>query len=585
MILNLTTRPTFTFLPILITSIVFLLSLPSMTLANDALVIESITEFEATTSSNLNDIVIEKVAPEANVDDIAIEYEDNVPLSGNEHATLEVQQPSAIVYEESDNSITFEYEDDAPLEIIEDSFDAPNFDPEYIDLENNQNTIDAYTDLNLNQQPQTNIWDRIRGGFTIPDMDSPIVQQYEQSYARKPQFFADIVNRSEKYLFHILAEIDRRGLPTELALLPIIESAYKPNAVSKSQAVGIWQIIPSTGRYFGLKQDWWIDDRRNITNATNVALNYLEKLYNQFGSWDLALAAYNAGEGTVGRAIKKNQALGKSTAYSALALPRETRRYVPKFQAVKNVVLNPHLFGIDIRPISDQPYFTSVYAPQQIDQDLVAKLAEITPEEFKALNPNFKRPVITSTGDAHILLLPIHAAGTFEYNLSVYDKPLVTWQPYTMRKGEKLSTVANTFNISVKELSKLNQIPTYLKARRSITILVPNKNIRSLAEDVKTAVSDEQITYTLNDLAEKQESKNINKLALLALQSNHAKFKNSEPKSKRKLLKRTKKYKVKRGDTLSGIAKRYRVSVKSIVALNRIKRNRIKIGQILRLKR
>lgn len=580
-----------------ILGVALLLSFSSVVIANDSLVIQSITDFEASTSSNVNNIAIEDVDPDANVNNIVIEedsaeaYIDEVAIeypAVDEISVTDETTSSEVIYEEAtyvedDQNIIYEYIDDAPLQAIETNGTVPNFDPEYIELEHNQETIDSYTSLNPNQQPQANIWDRIRGGFTMPEMHSPIVHQYEQSYARQPQFFADIVNRSEKYLFHILAEIDRRGLPAELALLPIIESAYKPNAVSKSQAVGIWQIIPSTGRYFGLKQNWWIDDRRNITNATNVALNYLEKLYNQFGSWDLALAAYNAGEGTVGRAIKKNQALGKSTEYSALALPRETRRYVPKFQAVKNVVENPHLYGIDIRPISDQPYFTSVYAPQQIDQDLVAKLAEISHEEFKALNPNFKRPVITSSGDAHVLLLPIHAAGTFEYNLSVYDKPLVTWQPYTMQKGENLSTVARDFGISAKELSKVNQVPSYLKARRDITILVPNHNVRSLSDEIQPGVSNGEITYSLNDLAQKQESKNIKQFALMALQSNHVKFKKSSPK--RKHLRKAKKYKVKRGDTLSGIAKRHRVSVKSIVALNRIKRNRIKIGQTLRLKR
>lgn len=424
------------------------------------------------------------------------------------------------------------------------------------------------------------LWDRVIAGFSMPTMHSPYVQSFEKKYGANPEKFSAIIQRSEKYLFYILEEINKRNMPTEIALIPIIESAYKPNALSRSKALGLWQIMPATGKYFGLKQDWWIDERQNVVDATDVALNYFEKLYARFGSWDLALAAYNAGGGTVGRAIKKNQAQGRPTNYQSLKLRQETRQYVPKMQAVKNIIMNPHLYGMTLPQIDDRPYFTMVNAPAQIDQALVAKLAEITEEEFKALNPNFKRPVIASPNSAHILLLPIHAADTFEYNLSVYDKPLVNWQPYTMHAGETLLSVARQFHINLNSLSKINQLPASLKVRRRLTVLVPNYHDRAYRQSQQHSDS---INVISKDISAKQTAKNIHPNVLISLENNHKLFATAHHKSKSSKRKRSKTYIVKRGDTLSRIAKRFRVSIKSIVKRNRIKRNRIKIGQRLKI--
>ena len=241
----------------------------------------------------------------------------------------------------------------------------------------------------------------------MPDSTSDLVARHENWYSSRPDYIRRMVERSQKYLFHIVEEVEKRGIPTEIALLPMIESAYNPQAYSTSRASGIWQFIPSTGKHFGLKQNWWVDNRRNITFATDAALTYLQKLHAMFGAWDLALAAYNAGEGTVGRAIERNRKLGLPTDYESLNLPPETKNYVPKLQAIKNLMTNPGNYGLKIQTIANTPYFAKVSAPAQIDAHLAAKLAEITDDEFLALNPSYNRPVITSSSDKHELLLPI----------------------------------------------------------------------------------------------------------------------------------------------------------------------------------
>ena len=248
-------------------------------------------------------------------------------------------------------------------------------------------------------------------------------------------------------------------MPTEIALLPMIESAYNPQAYSSGRASGIWQFIPSTGKNFGLKQNWWVDNRRNVTIATDAALNYLQKLHAMFGAWDLALAAYNAGEGTVSRAIERNRRLGLPTDYENLNLPPETKNYVPKLQAIKNLMTNPGNYGLKIQTIANTPYFTKVSAPAQIDAHLAAKLAEISDEEFLALNPSNNRPVITNNGEKHELLLPILSAQTFRDNLATYNKPLVSWQTYFAKRGERMENLATKFGIQLSQLRNINNLP------------------------------------------------------------------------------------------------------------------------------
>ena len=315
---------------------------------------------------------------------------------------------------------------------------------------------------------------RIISGYNMPDINSSFTGTHEAWYASRPDYVKRMIGRSQRYLYHIVVEVEKRGMPSEIALLPMVESAFNPVASSRTKASGIWQFMPATGKTFGLKQDWWVDNRRDVTAATNAALNYLQKLHGMFGSWDLALAAYNAGEGTVQRAIDRNRKNGLPTDYASLPLPAETKNYVPKLQAIKNIMKQPEDYGLSIEKIPNRPYFTKVIAPEQIDAKLAASLAEISYEEFLSLNPEYNRPVIAETGNAHEILLPVSAANTFKTNLASYDKPLVSWQNYHAKRGERMDKIAQKFGINVSQLRDVNDISSGKKLNGSQQILVPN---------------------------------------------------------------------------------------------------------------
>src|SRR5215212_3857911 len=232
--------------------------------------------------------------------------------------------------------------------------------------------------------PDPDLWQRIRMGFTLEPMESPLVLDNESWYASRPEYIKRFVDRGSRYLHYIVEQVEKRNMPMEVALLPVIESAFTPKAFSRAKASGLWQFIPSTGKNYGLTQDWWRDNRNDVVAATDAALNYLQKLHDMFNSWELAFAAYNCGEGCVARAIAYNQKRGLPTDYLHLRLPPETRNYVPKLIAVKNIVLSPTTYGIEIDSIPDQPYFTTVEAPAKIDVKVAATLADMTVEEFLA---------------------------------------------------------------------------------------------------------------------------------------------------------------------------------------------------------
>ena len=338
-------------------------------------------------------------------------------------------------------------------------------------------------------------------------------------------------------------------MPSEIALLPMIESAYNPIANSRSKAVGIWQFIPSTGRLYGLKQDWWQDKRRNVVDATNAALDYLQKLHALFGTWDLALAAYNAGEGTVSRAIARNKSKGLPTDYAHLKLPAETKDYVPKLQAIKNIVSNPNQYGLFINPIPNKPYFTYVEAPAIIDADLAANLAEISYDEFLLLNSEHRRPLIKTNEKTQQLILPINAADTFLKNLSQNDKPLVSWNIYQPKRPEKIKSIANKFDMNESDLIKANDLNPQKSIRPSTIILVAKK------EGAETNAN--------QDIEESKIQK--------------------ETKSENSI--KPNKYKVKSGDTLTKIAKRYGLSVDELKDINQLTASDIQIGSTLRLQK
>ena len=335
--------------------------------------------------------------------------------------------------------------------------------------------------------PANDMWERIRRGFAMPDLDSDLVRNQEQWYAARPEYIGRMTERSRKYLFHIVEELERRNMPTELALLPFIESAFNPVAISSAKASGIWQFMPSTGRYFELKQNVFRDDRRDVQASTRAALDYLQKLHRMFGDWHLALAAYNWGEGSVGRAIAKNKAAGLGTAYTDLKMPKETQFYVPKLQAVKNIVANPQSFKATLPDIANHPYFQSVNVTRDIDVTLASKLAEIKLEDFKSLNPSANKPVILASGTPQILL-PWDNAAVYEANLAAHKGQLASWTAWTAPSTLKVSDAAKRVGMSESELRSVNNIPPKMLIKQGSTLLVP-RSVR-VEKDVPLHVAD-----------------------------------------------------------------------------------------------
>ena len=423
---------------------------------------------------------------------------------------------------------------------------------------------DYLTDIDANSQDdlQDDLWSRIKNGYAMPNIESAYTAKHQDWYASNPDYLKRMFERSQKYLFHIVEEVQKRDMPTEIALLPMIESAYNPQANSTSRAAGIWQFIPSTGKHFGLKQNWWVDNRRDVTAATNAALDYLQKLHGMFGAWDLALAAYNAGEGTVQRAINRNRAQGLPTDYQSLNLPPETRNYVPKLQAIKNIVTNPEKFGLTLNNIPNRPYFARVTTPKQIDAKLAAQLAEISYDEFTSLNPSYNRPVImassTSTGEKHQLLLPVWAAERFAENLANYDKPLTNWQTYNAKRGERMDNIAQKFGMNVAQLRNINGLPASNKLRNSQAMLVPAVYNGEPLSDANQIKSDGINASEMENNNAIDQSNEIEPIATLNIT-----------------------HKVKKGETLQALANKYGAHAKTLMKINHLKSANLKAGQTL----
>ena len=390
--------------------------------------------------------------------------------------------------------------------------------------------------------PQRDLWARIRVGFALSELDSPLVKENEAFYAKRPEYVERILDRSKRYMFYIVQEVEKRGMPTEIALLPIIESAFNPKAYSRAHASGIWQFVPATGRDFGLSQNWWVDSRRDVIAATGAALDYLQKLHRMFGSWELALAAYNWGEGSVSRAIAKNKARGEPTDYLSLRMPNETRQYVPRLLAIKNLIATPNNFGINLGVVPNQPYFAQITLTQHIDVALAAKLSDTTMDEFTSLNPHYNRPVIQAKQPV-TLLLPVDKAEVFASNLEKYGKPLVSWQPYHAKRGEKLDAIASRHGISSARLQEVNGIKTKRDRLASHQVLlVPGQHGAKL----------ESATFT-------------------------------EIKTESFALANGRVYAVRKGDTLLSIARRHHVKAEQIKTWNNLKSNRLALNQKLNL--
>jgi membrane-bound lytic murein transglycosylase D len=398
---------------------------------------------------------------------------------------------------------------------------------------------EAFEDQDDVPLPDPDLWQRIRMGFMLEPMDSPLVVDNETWYASRPEYIKRFVDRGSRYLHHIVEQVEKRGMPMEIALLPVIESAFTPQAHSRAKASGLWQFIPSTGKTFGLTQDWWRDNRNDVVAATDAALNYLQRLHDMFGSWELALAAYNCGEGRVSKAIAANRKKGLPTDFLSLKLPNETRNYVPRLIAVKNIVLAPASYGIELESVPDQPYFTTVAAPKKIDVPLAAKLAGMSVEEFVALNPAYKKPV--AVAPAGTLVLPLDKADAFKENLENYDKPLVTWTTYMAKRGEAVDSIAKRHGVTPAQLRAANDAMKLDKRghlRTAQQVLVPIGAAKRA--NVQLAQTDTPATDAIADPGEKR-----SRIAASVMW-----------------------YTVRAGDTLYGIARRADMALEKLLNLN-----------------
>lgn len=319
---------------------------------------------------------------------------------------------------------------------------------------------------------QADLWQRIRDGFQLPPLTNKYVDYYRKWYAERPEYIARLADRAQPYLFYIVEEVEKRGMPTEIALLPAIESAYKPTAYSRAHASGLWQFIPSTARSYGLKMSWWYDGRRDVIDATRAALDYLEFLHKEFeGDWFHAIAAYNAGEGSVQYAINKNKSRGTATHFQHLRLRSETRRYVPKLVAFKEIIEQPERFGIDLAAIPNQPFFDTVDTLGQIDLNVVQDVSGMSTRELQHLNPAFRRWATDPDGP-HRLLIPVSKSKSVKDGLaSLPASARLKWGHYKIKRGDTLSQIARKYGISVRTLQRSNNLNgTFIRAGKDLLI-------------------------------------------------------------------------------------------------------------------
>ena len=378
---------------------------------------------------------------------------------------------------------------------------------------------------------QIDLWMRVRQGFAMPDLDTDLVRNREQWYATRPDYVQRMTERGGRYLFHIVEELERRGMPTELALLPFIESAFNPQAISSARASGMWQFMAATGKDFSLKQNIFRDDRRDVLQSTRAALDYLQRLYAMFGDWHLALAAYNWGEGSVQRAIAKNQKAGLPTDYLSLKMPNETQYYVPKLQAVKNIVARPADFGLALPALKNHPYFLSVPIERDMDVAIAVKLAGMPLDEFQYLNPQMNKPVILAAGTPQVLL-PYDNANHFVRQLPLHRGPLASWTAWVVPKTVRPAEAAKEVGMSEAELREVNRIPPRMLVKAGSTLLVPRGERRQ--SDVSAEIADNAMMTLAPDAPP------LRKVSL----------------------------KAGRKDSVAGVAKRYRVSPGQVAEWN-----------------
>jgi membrane-bound lytic murein transglycosylase D len=383
---------------------------------------------------------------------------------------------------------------------------------------------------------------RIRSGFVLDDVEHADVERQVRWFASHPTYLDRTFKRGERYLYHIVNEIEARKMPLELALLPVVESAFNPVAYSRARASGLWQFIPGTGRRYDLKQNWYYDGRRDVIAATTAALDYLEFLSEEFdGDWLLAVAAYNCGEANIARAVKRNQKAGKPTDFFSLKLPRETRAYVPKLLAMRRIVNDPATHGLEFAPIPNQPYFAQIDVAAQIDLHVAAELAELAPEELLALNPAFNHWVTDPDGP-HQLLVPVDRQERFATAVAALPpEKRVRVVYHHVRKGDTLGGIADKYGVSIAAIKTANKIRG--------TLIRPGQDL------LITAAPTGMGTNVSTTLVAAREPRNTSD-----------------------------KHIVRRGDTLWSIARSHGVSMESIVSSNGLSRDdTLAIGQVLQI--
>ena len=464
------------------------------------------------------------------------------------------------------------------------------------------------------------LMDRIRAGFTLPDEYRPPIDVQLSWYERNPEYLDRVFGRAALYMHYIVEEIDRRGMPMELALLPVIESAFEPFAYSKARASGLWQFIPDTGSRFGLPQNWWYDGRRDVVEATRAALDYLQFLHDEFqGDWLLAVAGYNCGERCVARAVARNQAEGKPTTFWDLRLPGETRAYVPKLLAMKRLVADPAALGIEFSPIPNEPYFARVAVASQIDLRLAADLAGLTHEELSELNPAFHRWATPPEGP-HNLLLPIDSAELFQQNVNqLTPDELLRVNHHVVQRGETLPELATRYGTNVMTIRMLNGLKD-ASVEPGMDLRVPSGTTQLPAKVMRAAAlvdGPEPVTRKRRGKPEVHVVRRGESIWTIARRNNMdprtlMRLNGKKPGDKiipgeRLIVSGTARgrdadeeaggssrsdgaakrvtHRVRSGETLSSIARRYGVTIAQIVSWNGISANRVlRVGQRLTIR-
>jgi len=386
--------------------------------------------------------------------------------------------------------------------------------------------------------PTRHIWDRIRAGRQIEYEDNLRIEEQATYLLRDRDYVNRVSRRTAPFIHFILEEIDKRGLPSELALLPVIESAYRPTATSRSRAVGLWQFILPTSKHLGMKKNWWYDARRDVVSSTRKALDYLEMLNAKFdGDWLLALAAYNGGHGKVRKAIEQNRKTGKPTDYWNLALPKETRNYVPRFLAASRIYTRPEDYGVELYAVPNRPYFATLTIDNQLDIKLASKMARISHADFRTLNAGFLRWATPPNG-THRLAIPLDKVEQFKQELArLPDQEKVRWHKHTIRHGETLTSIALKYNVSVSLLKKTNRLDSPL-IRSGSKLLVPLGSNKPSTRTTRVSYSRDGGFYV-----------------------------------------------VQTGDTLWGIARQHQITVDKLLAWNKLDfKSVIKPGQRLRIR-